>query len=1168
MRTLRSSLSGVNRWLHRRRRPVTLVGGFLLPLLLTLAFTFGHAQVAVSAPTLNVLIRVPTAPGSLSTTGKGPFDANNNPGNDSSATNEFVRTNDTVKYEFNYNVLAEAANQLTVTSTLPTGPSGSIVMEWLTVPPQCTGSGSNISANKQTLTCNLETQALGSTGSIVPEARVLGSAPNGTPLQPRVTISASNPGTASVTRSGYSDNQGQPANFNVAVSAAPIFDLQKKPVISYFSRNGGPGGTAGYFMRYHIGIALPPGKGSGTTPLITGPITFTDTLNEPGSFPNTNLTLSLGSTKASPCGLIDGADSAYYAFPYGRVGIRSGATATNSATDSGSITCSQPGGAGQPITLTINGLNSDADQIPLFDINGNTTTEKYIFSGYMEVFVPLNEVASNAQLPGSIGSERVATRNTFSPLTAPSRVGNVPNTEPGLENNKAENGAWFTIAGSSYKYFLKFPFDHLDGMLSGVHHGNVAAGQVMVMRLDSANSTPQDIPNFRQCDRVDTSRYVVSEASGIAASHPWLTTGQVHSTFKYTPTGGYSLDNSLATFEFSDEPAPVATRSGWRTNWVATPLPDGNGTSDQWLSCKDSEANWRPLSAFSKAADNTYPTITRVRVTYTVPMTSEEYRYANIGVKVKDGLAVGTVMPNWLSYAQDTYNNGNYQYGGYWEATVASITVRIDKETVPTQLSTVTPNSLVTYKLKPRNSSPIANPPASAQPVTITDTLPPNMTYAAGSANFAPTSVVVNGDGTTTVTWTFNNVVPGQPMAEINYKARVKFSAPNNSDLINTAEIGHPEDLSPAAARRSTRTLQVSAPGALSVAKSTPKPVVDPDEQIEFSLGYANLGGLNFDTTDFIDILPVNGRIGNKFTGTYVVQNAAASTPDVQFFYATNPPGQINQDPDCLSNGGQTADGTGSCVAQPTTTWTAFTGTPPANTTAIRFKGGSFPANTPARTVTLTLQPTGNAGGDRYFNQFAGRTNLSALPVVSNIVKVEVRIANLSLVKRITRINTTPITTVVNPDTTTEDSDNHEYWPANYLTGAVDGGKVKPGDDVEYTIYYMSSGNRDLSDVNICDLVPANTEFLPNAYGSGQGISWKVGTSGETFLTNSGDTDKGRYYMANEALPTTMPCSSANTNGAVTVELAKAPERMPPASDVGTPNSSYGLVRFRAKVKS
>ena len=201
---------------------------------------------------------------------------------------------------------------------------------------------------------------------------------------------------------------------------------------------------------------------------------------------------------------------------------------------------------------------------------------------------------------------------------------------------------------------------------------------------------------------------------------------------------------------------------------------------------------------------------------------------------------------------------------------------------------------------------------------------------------------------------------------------------------------------------------------------------------------------------------------------------------------------------------------------------------------------------------------------------------------------------NVVLVKRITAINGSAVTLsgdalddYIN-DSGDANDDASNPWPTpveNYLVGGIDGGLVVPGDEIEYTIYFLSNGGADAQNVLLCDYVPANTAFVASAFNSSpaqdpgglstgdRGIVLSQGTTTAS-ITNLSDGDRGYYFSPGIDPAGTFPgldcdgdgnSSNTNLNGAVVVELGTLPY-----AESGTPTpapSSYGFVRFRGRVK-
>ncbi len=204
---------------------------------------------------------------------------------------------------------------------------------------------------------------------------------------------------------------------------------------------------------------------------------------------------------------------------------------------------------------------------------------------------------------------------------------------------------------------------------------------------------------------------------------------------------------------------------------------------------------------------------------------------------------------------------------------------------------------------------------------------------------------------------------------------------------------------------------------------------------------------------------------------------------------------------------------------------------------------------------------------------------------------------NVLLVKRITAINGSTNNggidlTAYDPDAGFPYDDNvleptanpadTDKWPmtvdetsSTFLKGTRDAGLIKPDDTVEYTIYFLSTGNKTAVDVQFCDKVPSFQTFIPDAFnaippapsggvGANRGISVEYNGSVLSY-TNDADGDTAQYYPPGSTLPAVCDNAPAQLedNGAIVVNLGDLPQ----ATSSGTPTTSYGAVRFRAKVK-
>jgi uncharacterized repeat protein (TIGR01451 family) len=251
-------------------------------------------------------------------------------------------------------------------------------------------------------------------------------------------------------------------------------------------------------------------------------------------------------------------------------------------------------------------------------------------------------------------------------------------------------------------------------------------------------------------------------------------------------------------------------------------------------------------------------------------------------------------------------------------------------------------------------------------------------------------------------------------------------------------------------------------------------------------------------------------------------------------------------------------------------------------------------------TATLTFKvQAGNAASIQNTATFATIATPAYTPTntTSNTVFTTVARAtspNVLLVKRITAINGETRTiqgddlalyqddpsnpyddnTLDNPPPTPIDT-NKWLDPNIFLIGGINGGNIKPGDEMEYTIYFLSGGDALAKHVLLCDRVPSNVSFIPTAFNSAtpatgglagdRGILSLINGTTAAF-TNIADGDAARYFPPNSdptAIYPNLNCGGANTNGAVVINLGDRPNATAP----GNPAGSIGFVRFKGRVK-
>jgi uncharacterized repeat protein (TIGR01451 family) len=304
----------------------------------------------------------------------------------------------------------------------------------------------------------------------------------------------------------------------------------------------------------------------------------------------------------------------------------------------------------------------------------------------------------------------------------------------------------------------------------------------------------------------------------------------------------------------------------------------------------------------------------------------------------------------------------------------------------------------------------------------------------------------------------------------------------------------------------------------------------------------ANISGGNLTVKGFVGNIVTSGNFGGL---------------KLEFFVADNSPANQNG-PVLLGDGKNKPHGEGktfigSCTTQPDSTFNCV-----------------LPANGLTNAINITATATDSLGNTSEFSS------------------VSINNPNVLLVKRITSINGSTNTfngqdlasyNHENGDT----RDNDAQWPSGFLLGGFNGGNVKPGDVVEYTIYFLSKGEGTANNVSICDLIPEKQTFVPSiatwtgaplvpsAVGGSGGNSGIVAQYNNQTLgySNLADGDKARYIPADPSTPLPNACRPSpnaalplNTNGAIIIELGTVVNQV---NSTAT-DKPYGFLRFRTKV--
>ena len=433
-------------------------------------------------------------------------------------------------------------------------------------------------------------------------------------------------------------------------------------------------------------------------------------------------------------------------------------------------------------------------------------------------------------------------------------------------------------------------------------------------------------------------------------------------------------------------------------------------------------------------------------------------------------------------------------------------------------------------------------------PVTVTDTLPPGFSLAAQQPNNpgwscteqpqGKVTCIFSGDPLSTNPQTDPAIDPTETQTVV-----LKVNVPKTLGTVtNTATVSAAGDNNPSndtatLATPVTDVLVASKTGTLIDANNNS--AADPGEAIAYRVTMNNVSSALATNTIFKDQIPDNTTYipsTTKLNGTLV-----ADAPDGTMPFSGNgspvnsigaPSGQIAA--------GQTA----------TIEFQVRINNPlPQGITTISNQGSVIAVEVVKPPIVTDNPITVDIPDDPTVTPIG-----PIVPGEPPIVPGEPR---LRLVKRITQVNTTPYSDVVNDPS--DVNANPGLWPATLQpVGVFQLGQqtpLKSGDEAEYTIYFLSDGSQDVKDVKLCDAIPAGTTFLSNSFGVGSGILLNQGGT-QTPLTNVSDADKGTFFSP--LIPVTPPCADLNNpSGAIFLPLGDI---------LNTAPNNAGFVRFRVKI--
>lgn len=952
--------------------------GVWVALLLSLALIVGGVPAFADDPSASSPVyQVSTT----QITGTPAWDADDLPGHDSGPNNLVVRTNDNITYtvevRYENGDGATTSNDTTITMALPRGVAAG------QLPPFCTPAGSSLtpatvpapvvpltatsweSLPAQTLICNVGARTPGSTFSYPFVVKVRGEVPNGTILddvEPLIT-------------SGLTTDPVPSANkVSAVVSAAASWELSKNNI--NLEENSGDVLTSGwdpcswdatkacFRVTYPILIGS-SNFGKGATPALS-PITFTDDLSVRKLFGDVTSPLL---TEAQLVAMES--DPAKYAVrvgtcAVGRInsstpGFKVGGdiTTTNGVRDSGAISCSQPGGLGAPVQVTITNTDTSLLTHPTRNLAGTPLPGNlgYVFSGAISVYIPMATVEDFGE--PIEGGWRLRMRNTFTDF-------NIRGLD-GIRQPAGVDAAWnnyreLTIrriqgTGIFSKSFGGVTGDPGNSSAEGLPgynepgtgEGRVLPGQELLSRVSLSGTGSFGDPTAAVigCDTWDTSK--LEMLGGNVPGSASVTNMTSPSNGAPAWIGGVRWQTSL-----SAPKPPVSSLN------AVIQYSNGGGSA---ATAECSSGTWYddpaavPGNDPAALVDGVYTGVSRVRAYVELPSPGAHGRLSAtllIHQRIKADLADQTIVPNWANakyaygvtpgvsalaadaskpWPRNSYNPIRNTGVTGDRVIVSSAQTRIQKYLrVPGEsdyslgaegVKQVTGGQVVEYRLNPTLTSRIVGS-LVRMPVVVEDCLPSGQILVEAAPvpdeilSTSPSGAGLTcASGFTYLRWDLGMRQVNGEIPPIRYKSRISVVAPP-ATYTNTALVTTTNEDNQNALDKNRRTamaqIQVVQPAGVKIDKRAAVPYVEVNRageshptDISWEIDLANINTPDLlSDPDVIDLLPAQGMQGTNYSGTLELVSASTSDSRLDIWYTKD--GAVEPEPDHARNlvGGQT----------------------------------------------------------------------------------------------------------------------------------------------------------------------------------------------------------------------------------------------------------------------
>lgn len=257
--------------------------------------------------------------------------------------------------------------------------------------------------------------------------------------------------------------------------------------------------------------------------------------------------------------------------------------------------------------------------------------------------------------------------------------------------------------------------------------------------------------------------------------------------------------------------------------------------------------------------------------------------------------------------------------------------------------------------------------------ITVTATIPNGLDFVETSSNLPIESVVKANNGSTIVSWLFELYDCNSPLPEIKFKTEIPLLTADRSRF--TVSSSATIDCSNQNIWKSASAsygITVLNDASFKISKNVDKMLTVVNKSFKYTLNWSNNGIREYYDSEMLDILPtnVNGTI-DTFEGSYIIESVKVPE-NIQVYYTNQDPNTIKFNP--LDTG--------------VTDWKPLEAGVTA--TAIKWSVPVVEAKS-KESIELVISPTGNIGGDLYTNRFTARMEKLNAILYSNTVKTEVK---------------------------------------------------------------------------------------------------------------------------------------------------------------------------------